>query len=42
MTSDGATWEIWGTDLIFLRAGCYQMTSAWPGGHWQTTFAVGR
>jgi hypothetical protein len=41
-TSDGHYWAIWGTGLIFLRAGCYRITVSWPGGQWQIVSAVGR
>ncbi len=41
-TPDGNTWEIWGTSLIFVKAGCYQMEASWPGGKWVMTIAVGR
>jgi hypothetical protein len=41
-TSDGHTWHIWGTGLIFLKAGCYRIRVSWPGGQWQIVSAVGR
>lgn len=41
-TPDGNHWAIWGTGLVFVKAGCYQLTANWPGGSWDTTFAVGR
>jgi hypothetical protein len=41
-TPDGNVWAIWGTGLVFIKAGCYQLTASWPGGSWTTTFAVGR
>lgn len=41
-TPDGKKWNIWGTGLIFLKAGCYRITVSWPGGQWQMVSAVGR
>lgn len=41
-TPDGSTWEIWGTSLIFVKAGCYQLEARWPGGKWVMTIAAGR
>lgn len=41
-TPDGNRWAIWGTGLVFVKAGCYRLTASWPGGSWEETFAVGR
>jgi hypothetical protein len=41
-TPDGNRWAIWGTGLVFVKAGCYRLTASWPDGSWETTFAVGR
>jgi hypothetical protein len=42
MTAVGHKWQIWGTGLIFVKAGCYRITVSWPGGQWQIVSAVGR
>jgi hypothetical protein len=35
-------WNFWGIDLIFTRAGCYDLEASWSAGQWHVVIAVGR
>src|SRR5262249_20199905 len=35
-------WNIWGTGIIVLQAGCYELDATWAEGSWHTIYALGR